>query len=162
MRIALLAIRGCRRIIGNKNRCNTTKELVHMNMCGVPRGLLFVDKSLCKGVLAISHYTNENPGWCGLPGIRINDLGGISGPVNLDLLTGFPRNVHGGSPLLLILLDVIVELRVHERIFAILSAFVSGSPSGHPQETSAVVAQHLSSFHPMARKYPIPWLDVES
>ena len=35
---------------------------------------------------------------------------GISRPVNLDLFAGFAVDVHGGTPLLLILLDVIAEL----------------------------------------------------
>ena len=61
-------------------------------------------------VLAVGHYSYENVGNQDLAGIRVNDMCRISGPVNLNLLSGLAVDVHGGAALLLVLLDVIAEL----------------------------------------------------
>ena len=57
----------------------------------------------------------------------ISDLSRIARPVNLDLFAGLPGKVHCGIPLLLILLDVIAELGIHERVItggpAVLKVF---------------------------------------
>ena len=39
----------------------------------------------------------------------------ITRPVHFDLLTGFSADVHACMPFLLVLLDVVAELGVHER-----------------------------------------------
>ncbi len=44
--------------------------------------------------------------FCDFTGIRINNLCRITSPVNLDLLACFPRNVHGSTAFLLVLLNV--------------------------------------------------------
>ena len=43
-------------------------------------------------------------------GIRINDMCRISGPVNLNLFRRFAVDMHGGTALLFILLNVIAKL----------------------------------------------------
>ncbi len=41
----------------------------------------------------------------------------IACPIDLDLLCGLAVDMHGGAALLLILLDVVAELRVHKWFF---------------------------------------------
>ena len=48
----------------------------------------------------------------------------ITGPVDLNLLTGFAADVHRCTAFLLILLDVIAELRIHEWFLAGLATFL--------------------------------------
>ncbi len=48
----------------------------------------------------------------------------ISGPAYFYLFAGFAANVHSCTALLLILLDVIAELRIHERTFARQAVFL--------------------------------------
>ena len=43
-------------------------------------------------------------------GMRINDMCRISGPVNLNLFRRFAVDMHGGTALLFILLNVIAKL----------------------------------------------------
>lgn len=89
------------------------KELL-ISLGGDPCPLLFIDKGFDEGILAISHNTDKNPGSGDLTSIRINDFRRISSPIYLDLLPRFSRDMHGGAALLLILLDVIAELGIHE------------------------------------------------
>ena len=87
-----------------------------------PGVLLFIQKSLDVRVLAIRQDTNKDVGVDDLTSIGINDLGRIASPINLDLFTWLPRDVHRCSTLLLILLDIITELRIHQRIIAVKTA----------------------------------------
>ena len=103
---------------------DAAKEFIHMDVSSDPCPLLFIDEGFDKGILAISHNTDKNPGSGDLTSIRINDFCRISGPIYLDLQPRFSRDVHGGAALLLILLDVIAELGIHEGIVAILTAFL--------------------------------------
>ena len=73
-------------------------------------------------MLAVSHYANEYISFGNLSGIRIDDLCRISRPVHFDLLPGLAGDMHGGATLLLMLLNVIAELRVHQGIIAVTSA----------------------------------------
>ena len=58
-----------------------------------------------------------------LTSVRICDKGRVSCPVNFYLFSRFPADMHGCIPFLLILLDVIAELGIHERLVAGLAAF---------------------------------------
>jgi len=57
-----------------------------------------------------------------LAGIGVNDVRRISGPVHLNLISRLPGDVHGSPPALLVLLDVIAELGVHQGLTAALAA----------------------------------------
>ena len=103
---------------------DASKEFIHMDMGGDPCPLLFIDKGFDEGILAISHDTDKNPGSGDLTSIRIDDFRRVSSPIYLDLLPRFSRDMHGGAALLLILLDVIAELGIHEGIVAILTTFL--------------------------------------
>ena len=84
---------------------------------------LFIDERFDKSILAVGHNTNKDPCFGNFTGIRINNLCRITSPVNLDLLACFPRNVHGSTAFLLVLLNVITELGIHQSIITILTAF---------------------------------------
>lgn len=47
--------------------------------------------------------------------VGVGNMCRIACPVDLNLLCRFTIYVHGGAPFLLILLDVVAELGVHER-----------------------------------------------
>jgi hypothetical protein len=51
-------------------------------------------------------------------------MSGITCPVNLDQFPRLSGDMHGGTPFLFILLDVIAELGIHKRVFAGLTAFL--------------------------------------
>lgn len=102
-----------------------------MDMGGNPRLLLFIDERFDKSILAVGHDTDKDPCFGNLTGIRINDLYRITSQVNLDLLACFSRDVHDSAPFLLVLLDVITELGIHQSFITIPTAFFKVS---HPEE----------------------------
>ena len=113
-----------RGIIWHQDTGYTTKVLIHVNVSGDPRTLLLVDESLYKWILAVCHNAHKEEGWNDLAGIWIDDLRRIPCPVNFDLFAGLSVDMHGCAALLLILLDVITELGIHERLIAGLAAFL--------------------------------------
>lgn len=125
--VALLPVRRRRGVVGHEDRRNTAEELIHMDMCFDPGTFLLIDECFDEGILAVGHNADKDPGICDLAGIKISDLSRIARPVNLDLFAGLPGKVHCGIPLLLILLDVIAELGIHERVItggpAVLKVF---------------------------------------
>ena len=95
--------------------------------------LLFFD--VC--VLAVGHDTDKDIGFQYLACIRVNDRSRVTCPVNLNLLAWFPAGMHSCTVFLLILLNVVAELGIHETF---------------PQ------AQHQCRLHQAARKCLSPWL----
>ena len=95
-----------------------------MDVCRDPGILLFIGKSFHIRVLAVAHDPNEQECLCHLTGIRIYDIGRVSCPVYLDLLSGFSGDMHRCTAPLLVLLDVIAELGVHEGLSACHAAFL--------------------------------------
>ena len=59
-----------------------------------------------------------------LIGIWIDDLRRVPCPINFDLLAGLSVDMHGCAAFLFVLLDVITELGIHERLIAGLAAFL--------------------------------------
>ncbi len=82
----------------------------------------FVDGMINRGILAVCHHADKDIHRYGLSGIRINQFGGIASPVNLHLLRRFAVDMHGGTAFVFVLLDVIAELRIHERFVTGLAA----------------------------------------
>jgi len=74
-------------------------------------------------ILAVSHDPYKEPCRNDLTSVRICDGCRIPRPVNFYLFSRFPADMHGCIPFLLILLDVVAELGIHERFFAGLAAF---------------------------------------
>lgn len=72
--------------------------------------------------MTVAQDTDKQPALCKLTRIRVNDAGWFSCPVDLNLLAGFPRNVHGYTPLLFLLLNVVTKLRIHKWLILILTA----------------------------------------
>lgn len=93
-------------------------------MGGDPCTLLLNDESFNVWILTIRHNSHEEERRDDLAGLRICDLSRISCPVNLDLFAGFPVDVHGGTTFLFVLLDVIAELRIHQRFVAGLTVLL--------------------------------------
>ena len=62
---------------------------------------------------------------CDFSSIWINDVGGITCPVNFNLFTWFSRDMHGSPAFFFILLDVVAELGIHQRFFAVHTAFLT-------------------------------------
>lgn len=123
--VPVIVVEHCSRgIIWHQNTGYTTKVLIHVNVSGDPRTLLLVDESLYKWILAVCHNAHKEEGWNDLAGIWIDDLRRIPCPVNFDLFAGLSVDMHGCAALLLILLDVITELGIHERLIAGLAAFL--------------------------------------
>ena len=95
-----------------------------MYMSSDPGTLFLVNKSFNVRILAVRHNAYKEKSRDDLAGIWIRDLSGISSPVDLDLFTGLPVDVHSCPAFLLILLDVIAELRIHKRLVTGLAAFL--------------------------------------
>lgn len=111
-------------IIRNQNTSYAAEVLIHVNVGGNPCTLLLIDESFNVRVLAVRHDAHEEKSRDNLTGIRIGDLSRISSPIDLDLLTGLSVDMHRSTAFLLVLLDVIAELGIHERIIAGLTAFL--------------------------------------
>ena len=123
--VPVVIVGHCRRgIIWYQNTGYTAEILIHVNVGGDPRTLLLIDESLDIRILTVCHDAHKEEGRNDLAGIRIDDLCRISCPVNFDLFAGLPIDVHGCAAFLLILLDVIAELGIHEWLFAGLAAFL--------------------------------------
>ena len=120
----LVVIHGSAAVIRHKDFSNTPKVLIHVDMCCNPRVLLLIHKCFHIWILAVGHYSYENMGIQNLAGIRVNDMCRISGPVNLNLLSGLAVDVHSGAALLLVLLDIIAELGIHERLITSEATFL--------------------------------------
>ena len=120
----LVVIHGSAAVIRHKDFGNTPKVLIHVDMCCNPRVLLLIHKCFHIWILAVGHYSYENVGIQDFAGIRVNDMCRISGPANLNLLSGLAVDVHGGAVLLLVLLDIITELGMHERLITSEATFL--------------------------------------
>ena len=70
------------------------------------------------------HTDEKVDGNC-FAGISVNDVQLVSGPVHFDSVTGLSGDVHGSAFLLGILLEVEAELRIHEGLFAKLTALTA-------------------------------------
>ena len=84
-----------------------------------------IHESFNKCVLAVCKNSNKQPAVCHFAGIGIDDMCRITCPVDFDLLTGFSGYVHGRTPFLLIFVDVLAELGIHERVFTGKTAFLT-------------------------------------
>ena len=58
-----------------------------------------------------------------LAGVRIDDGSRIACPVNFDLFSGFTVYVHRCTAFLLVLMDIMAEPGIHQRIVSIEHAF---------------------------------------
>ena len=87
-----------------------------------PGFLLHIQKRFDVCILAVGHDTDKDIGFQDLACIRVDDRGRVTCLVNLNLLAGFPADMHGCTVFLLILLDVVAELGIHERLFTICTA----------------------------------------
>ena len=87
-----------------------------------PGFLLHVQKCFDVCIPAIGHDADKDIGFQDLACIRVDDRGRVTCSVNLNLLAGFTTDMHGCTVLLLILLDVVAKLGIHERFFAICTA----------------------------------------
>ena len=113
-----------RTVIRDEDLSYTAEVLVHVYMSFNPCGLLLIREGLNIRILTVCHNPDEDMGFCDLAGIGIDQFSLIPGPVNLHLFCRLTVDVHGGAVLVFVLLDVIAELRIHERIFAGLPAFL--------------------------------------
>ena len=100
------------------------KKLLVSEGCGYPRILFLVKECFNVRILAVRKHADKDECWCEFASIRINDCCRTSSPVNLYLLSGLAAYMHGSAAFLLILLDVVAELRVHEMIFTGKATFL--------------------------------------
>ncbi len=82
-----------------------------------------IHKSFYVRILTVGHDTHKNLSVHDFAGIWVDDVRWIACPVDLDLLRRLAVDMHGGAALLLILLDVVAELRVHKWLFFGETAF---------------------------------------
>ena len=118
-------INSCCTVVGHKNRCYTAEEVEHMDMGPDPVPGPLVHECFDIRVLAVSENAYEQPAVGDLTGIRIDDVCGVSRPVNLDLFARLSGDVHSCTAFLLIPADVFAELGIHEGLFAGLPAFLA-------------------------------------
>jgi len=111
-------------VIGHEDLGYASEVFKHMNMGADPGVLLFIDEAFHIRVLAVTHDSNEQKHLCHFTGVRVNNVGWISCPVHLDLLSGFSGDVHRSTAPLLVLLDIIAELRVHKGLISRQTAFL--------------------------------------
>ena len=104
-----LAYDRCFAVIRNKEPGDCTKVFIHMDVGCDPRGLFLIDAGFCIYILAVTHYANEYGNLRGFSGVGIDQIGGITCPVHLDLFSGFAIDVHRCTAFLFILWDVVTE-----------------------------------------------------
>lgn len=109
-------------VIRYENSSDTAKEFVHVDMCSNPRSCFHIQKSFHVGILVVGHNANKNIGFYDFTGIRINDCSRITCLIYFHLFTRFTIDMHGNTMFLLILLDVIAELGIHEWLFTVSTA----------------------------------------
>ena len=114
--VALFTVDCGSTVIRYRDAGYAAKELIHMDMGSDPGLGPFVYKSLHVSILAVRQYTDKDPCISDLTGIRVDDMGRVTSPVDFYLFSRFSGNVHGGAPFLLILLDMEAKLRIHKRI----------------------------------------------
>lgn len=85
---------------------------------------VFIHECFYVWVLAVGHDSHENVSIQDFAGIRINDVCRISSPIYFNLFCRFSIDMHSGTALLLILLDVIAELGIHKRLISREAAFL--------------------------------------
>ena len=115
----------CCAVIGDKHGCYTAKEIEHLDMSFNPVACFLIHVCFYKSILAVSQYPYKDPCLCDLSGVRIKDVGGITCPVNFNLFTRLSRDMHGSPAFLFILLDVVAELGIHERLFVAHTALLT-------------------------------------
>ena len=93
-----------------------------MDMGIDPWFLLHIQKCFYICILTVCHHTNKYISFDDFSGIRINDCCRITCPVNFHLFTGLAVDMHGSTSFLLILLNVIAELGIHEWFITISTA----------------------------------------
>ena len=94
-------------------------------MCFNPVVRFLIQVCLYKGILTISKDSYKDLCLRDLTGVWIDEPCRIAGSVYFNLLTWFPWNVHGCSAFFFILLDIVAELRIHERFFVIHATFLT-------------------------------------
>ena len=100
-----------------------------MDVGSNPGVLLLIQKCFSICILAVRHCTDKHPGLDDFSSFRINHFRWITRPVNLYLFPGLPVDMHGRPFLLLILLKMVAELGIHERLLArLLTVFKVFSP----------------------------------
>lgn len=60
---------------GTRDPCCAAEIVIHMDMCGNPEGLFFINEGFHVWILAISHNANKKVCIRNLAGIRVNDVG---------------------------------------------------------------------------------------
>lgn len=85
-----VAIDGGCGIVRDDHPRNTANVLQHVDVGLDPACLLHVREGFGIGVGAVTHGSNEHIHFGDLACIKINDSGSITGPVDFDLLPGFP------------------------------------------------------------------------
>src|SRR5690554_6210510 len=93
-------------------------------MSSYPCLLFLINKCFYKGILTVCHYANEEMGLYDFTSVRIYDVCRITCPINFNLFTRFSIDMHSCTTFLLILLNVVAELRVHKGLFVIKTTFL--------------------------------------
>ena len=76
-----------------------------------------------KAIHAVVENAYEHVSLFLFPRFGVDDVCGISGPVDFDLLVGFAVDVHCSPADAFVLQDVVAELRVHQRLGVLEPAF---------------------------------------
>ena len=93
-----------------------TQELIYMDMSGDSCLCLFIYENFYICILVVNQNTDKDPCISDLAGIRIDDMSRSTCPIDLDQFHWLSGDMHGGTPFLFILLDVIAEMRIHKRV----------------------------------------------
>ena len=84
---------------------------------------VFVREGLRVGIHAVVENAYEHVSLFLFPRFGVDDVCGVSGPVDFDLLAGFAVDVHCSPADAFVLQDVVAELRVHQRLGILEPAF---------------------------------------
>ena len=140
---AAAAMDYCRRaVVWHEHLGYATEEGVHVDVRLQPGMLPFIGVCLGEGVLAVRQDADKDPGFDALTGVAVDEVGRVTGPVDLNLLTRLVPEMHGCLTTQPVLLDVVTELRVHEPL---LTTQTTGLQILRPQEllVDAILAELL-------------------
>ena len=105
-----------RAVVGNEHRGHPAEVVVHVHVRPDPVPRLLVGERLHVGVLAVRQSRDEQVGVHGFTRVRVDDVRRVPGPVHLHGFRGAAGDAHCRPAFLFLLLDVVAELRVHERL----------------------------------------------
>ena len=124
-------------VVRYQHDSRAAKILEHIDMDMDPVRHIHPQTAFCVGIHAEGQNANKQVDGNCFSGVPVNDVQLVSSPVHLDPVTGLSGDMHSCTLFFCKLLEVIAELRVHEGLFAQLTALLAVL---HPEQLERYTA----------------------